>query len=237
MPATTAATFIAERVIDAELVALAWLLVDGGCPVVVVGGATAGDRTALAGSLVGIDPRRAVVVLDADNDPPTIARLAAYLQGDTAIALVSDAPDLERMLERLHAAPAELPYDAIRRLGVVLVMERTPDGPRVGVAHYLRPTERDGQGHVQRRAPAVLAAWDDTGARWEHYAWGITPELADRVDRSQADFEQRQLDRAGFLTALARSDPMSAEQWRAVVTRYLTTEATRTPATAQQPQY
>jgi hypothetical protein len=235
VPAATAATFVSERAIDAELTALVWLLVEGGVPVVVIGEATAADRTAFASSLVGVDPRRAAVVIDADAEPPTIPRLAAYLQGGTAIALVSDAPDLELALARFHAPPVELPYDAIRRLGVVLVLEESPNGPRISVAHYLRPTERDGQGHVQRRAPAVLAAWDDASASWEHFAWGITPELADRVDRSQADFEQRQLDRAGFLTAMARSDPMTMEQWRAVVTRYLATEATRTPATAPRP--
>jgi hypothetical protein len=117
----------------------------------------------------------------------------------------------------------------------VLVYDRTPDGPRVNIAHYLRPTERDAEGHVQRRAPAVLTAWDGLSATWEHFAWGITPELADRVDRTQADFEQRQLDRRGFLHAISRGDPLSEEQWRVVVLRYLTTEATRTPATGQRP--
>jgi hypothetical protein len=228
----TLASLVAERMLDAELAALTWLLVEGGAPVVVAGAESLAHRTELAVALVSVDPRRPAVVIDADAEPPKIARLSALLQGGTAVGLVSEATDLEAVLDRFHAAPVELPYDAIRRLGVVLILDRTPDGPRVDVAHYLRPTERDGQGHVQRRSPAVLAAWDSMSATWEHYAWGITPELADRVDRSQADLEQRQLDRAGFLTTMARSDPMDANEWRTVVTRYLATEATRTPATA-----
>lgn len=229
------ATQIAEGVLDADLAALVWLLAEGGVPVVVVGSASQSDRASLASALLSTDPRRPAVVFDADTEPPTLAGLAALLQGGSGVALVSDAADLEAALERLHAPPAELPYDAIRRLGAVIVLAATPGGPRVVAAHYLRPTERDGQGHVQRRAPAVLAAWDAATNAWEHYAWGITPELADRIDRSQADIEQRQLDRAGFLTAVARSETLGAEAWATVVRRYLATEATRTPARAPQP--
>jgi hypothetical protein len=234
----TLARLITERVLDAELAALVWLLVEGGAPVVVVGSASQAQRAELASALLSVDPRRPSVVFDADAQPPTIARLAALLQGGSGVALVSAAADLEAALEQLHEAPTDLPYDAIRRLGVVVVLDRGPDGPRVVVAHYLRPTERDGQGHVQRRAPAVLAAWDEAAAAWEHDAWAITPELADRVDRSQADFEHRQLDRAGFLAAMARSEgaePMDREAWGAIVGRYLATEATRTPASHRPP--
>jgi hypothetical protein len=231
----TLASLVRERVLDAELGALLWLLVEGGVPVVVAGSANQSQRTGLATALVSVDARRAAVVLDVETQPPTLVRLAALLQGGTAVGLVAGADDLEGVLERLHAPPAELPYDAIRRLGVVVLLARTPDGPRVDVAHYLRPTERDREGHVQRRSPAVLTAWDGLSATWEHYAWGITPELAERVDRSQADLEQRQLDRTGFLTAIGRSDPMTAQEWQAVVVRYLATEATRTPARAPLP--
>lgn len=234
MTLSNLATQIAESVLDVDLAALVWLLVEGGTPIVVVGPASLAERAALAAALLSTDPERAVVILDVDAEPPTMAGLAALLQGGSGVALVSDAADLEAVLERLHAPPVDLPYDAIRRLGVVIVLGAGPDGPRVVAAHYLRPTERDGQGHVQRRAPAVLAAWDEATASWEHYAWAITPELADRVDRSQADLEQRQLDRAGFLASMARSEALSSEAWAAVVRRYLATEATRTPATAPQ---
>jgi hypothetical protein len=225
------AELVARRTLDAELGALVWLLVEGGAPVVVVGPAPLAVRAELASAVVSVDSRLPAVVLDADAEAPTLSRLTALIQGGTGVALVLAARDLEASLERLHDGPAGLPYDAIRRLGVVLVMDVPAPGPRVTVAHYLRPTERDGQGHVQRRAPAVLAAWDEAHDAWEHFAWGVTPELADRIDRSQADVEQRQLDRAGFLTAMARGGATSVEEWRMVVSRYLATEATRTPST------
>ncbi len=127
-------------VLDAELAALLWLLVDGGSPVVVVGDGALEDRTAMATALVTVDRRRPAVVIDADAEPPTVTRLSALVQGGIGLALVSDASDLEATLERFHAAPVDLPYDAIRRLGIVLVLDDSPDGPRVSIAHYLRPT-------------------------------------------------------------------------------------------------
>ncbi len=101
--------------------------------------------------------------------------------------------------------------------------EQTEVGLRCTVVHYLRPVERDAQGHIQRRPPAVLAAWDEQDDVYEHYAWGITPELADRVGRSQADLEERQRDRAAFLAATAADDATADEQW-ARVGRYLAAE-------------
>ena len=54
------------------------------------------------------------------------------------------------IVARLEADPSHLPDDAVRRLGTVLVLSSRPPGPRVVAAHYLRPTERDGGGHLQR---------------------------------------------------------------------------------------
>ena len=113
------------------------------------------------------------------------------------------------------------------------VVEETGDGLRCPVVHYLRPTERDAQGHVQRRPPAVLAAWDEALDVYEHYAWAITPELADRVDRAQADLEERQAERASFLDACA-AEPIGADEAAARVERYLSSEAPRTPAPEHQ---
>jgi hypothetical protein len=76
----------------------------------------------------------------------------------------------------------------------------------------------------------VLATWDEATDGFEHFAWGIMPELGDRVDRSQADLEQRQLDRAGFLATMARTGRMESADWQTAVRRYLATEATRTPS-------
>jgi hypothetical protein len=119
----------------------------------------------------------------------------------------------------------------VRRLGVVIVAEQAGAGLRCAVVHYLRPTERDAQGHVQRRPPAVLAAWDEHADAYEDYAWGITPELADRVDRSQADFEERHHDRSRFLATVAEAGEGYAER----VAGYLATEPPRIPAPKHAP--
>ena len=74
-------------------------------------------------------------------------------------------------------------------------------------AHYLRPTERDPQGHIQRRPPAVLATWVAETDTFDHFAWGMTPELADLVDRTQASFEELQSSRAAALRGLVARQP------------------------------
>jgi hypothetical protein len=227
---TNLATLVVERAVDPELAALAWLLVEGEVPLVVTGAASLAERSAVAGAVLSVDPGRPFVLIDADDEAPTLARLSALLRGGLSVGLVIEGPDLQSVFDRLRVAPTSLPDDAIRRLGLVLVIGRTVRGSRVTVAHYLRPTERDGQGHLQRRPPAVLATWDESTDSFEHFAWGIMPELADRVDRSQADLEQRQLDRAGFLATMARTGGLEAHDWQAAVRRYLATEATRTPS-------
>ena len=113
MTPPTLVSLVAKRTIDPDTAALAWLLVEGGVSVVVIGSASLAERTGLANALVTVDPRRPAVVIDADTEPPTIARLAALLQGGTAVGLVSDARSLEAVLERFHAPPAELPYDEL----------------------------------------------------------------------------------------------------------------------------
>jgi len=233
LPSLTLAGLVGHRVLDAELAALTWLLVEGGVPVMVIGSAPAALRSAVAGAVLGVVPGRAWLVLDADLEAPTLAPLSTLLQGGAGVGITLSAHGLQEAMDRLVSAPGSLPEDAVRRLGMIVVVDETSFGVRVSVAHYLRPTERDGQGHLQRRPPAVLAAWDGSADAWEHYAWGITPELADRVDRSQADFEERQKDRAGFLAAMAQDGTLDADDWSAVVKRYLATEPTRTSAPAR----
>jgi hypothetical protein len=58
---------------------------------------------------------------------------------------------------------------------------------------------------LQRRPAAVLAAWDATDNRLEHFWWAITAELADHAGMDADELENRQADRAEFLQALARS--------------------------------
>ena len=103
------------------------------------------------------------------------------------------APSLEAVLARLRAAPTRLTEDELSRLGLVVIVEAQPDAPerlpRVVAAHYLRPVARDMHGHVQKLGPAVLATWDGARGRFEHFGWGVTPELAMRTGRHAGDFE------------------------------------------------
>ena len=97
-------------------------------------------------------------------------------------------------LEEVLAATADEPAT----LGVVLVLG---DG-RIVAAHYVRPPLRDAAGHVRHQDPAVLATWDDGLGSFEHFAWGITPDLAERVGRHAGDFEIEQARRREYLEAL-----------------------------------
>jgi hypothetical protein len=215
---------IRSGALDPRTAALLWLLFDGGVPLVVAGPASAAQRMALAGGLLSLDPARRWIVLDAEEEGITAERLGALIRGGSGVGITLRADDLEGVLESLM--DGGLPEDAVRRLGVVAIATESPQGLRCTVVHYLRPTERDAQGHLQRRPPAVLAAWDERGDTFEDYAWGITPELADRIDRSQADLEERQADRARFL---ARLETTLADYPERVRT-YLATEPPRVPA-------
>jgi hypothetical protein len=244
VPSPTLASLVAGGCLDPELAALLWLLGEGGVPLVATGPAEAADRSAVARAILGVDPARAWQLLDADRDPPTIERLAGLHRDGLGIGVSCAAEDLAAVLSRLRQPPASLPEDAIRRLGVVVVVARTARGLRLPASHYLRPTERDAAGHVQRRPPAVLATWDEATDSYEHYAWGITPELADRVDRSQADLEDRRRERAGFLARMA-ADAMAGghpgapdavtpdavtTDWARAIHEYLEREPPRVPA-------
>jgi hypothetical protein len=204
-------SLVADATLDGELAALAWLLVEGGVPIVVAGDAPLELRSAVAGALLDADPGRPWVLVDADGDPVDLERISALLRGGVHLGLTLRADGLQEVVARLGEPPNSLPEDAIRRLGVVLVLGLDPGmRGRVQAAHYLRPTERDAQGHIQRRPPAVLATWDRDRGIVEHYAWGITAELGERVDRSMADLEARQAARASALDRLAARWPESS---------------------------
>jgi hypothetical protein len=85
--------------------------------------------------------------------------------------------------------------------GAVLVLGDS----RVVAAHFLRPPLRDGAGHIRPQGPAVLATWDVTTEAWEHFAWGVIPELADAAGLRPGDFEIEQERRREFLEALVAS--------------------------------
>lgn len=126
---------------------------------------------------------------------------------------------LEDVLGALKAPPVSADDDELSRLGVVLVVRPADDPPadgemadggpaprhRIVAAHYVRPVARDEHGHVQRMPPAVLATWNPTADRFDHFAWGLTTELAGRVGRSPIELEREQARRARDLAARAAS--------------------------------
>ena len=109
---------------------------------------------------------------------------------------------LEDVLEGLTAKPVAASEDELARLGIVLILDDDDGTDRVVAAHYLRPVARDAHGHVQRMPPAVVATWDPASGRFEHFAWGITAELADRIGMRPIDLEREQARRAEMLGLL-----------------------------------
>ena len=236
-------SLLRDSAIDAELGALASMLVEARVPVIVAGEVDASARArvldALLSALPG-DVRRIELAGPTEefawlpeagsigwrSDGPTPGRPAIEpATADSAVILAGDlatdelgatwagvvriavravsvgyglagtiaAPSLEAVLARLRAAPRRLTEDELSRLGLVLIVEAQPDAPerlpRVVAAHYLRPVARDMHGHVQKLGPAVLATWDGRAGRFEHFGWGVTPELAMRTGRHAGDFE------------------------------------------------
>ncbi len=182
--------WIADGAVDPRLAAVVWLLAEGGVPLVVA------DRDAVAG-------RALADALDAFGRPPVL--LSAFPRSIKAASL-------DEVQARLADAPYTLTEDAIRSVGVVIVLAELPDGRRrIRAAHYVRPLEQDPEGHVQRRPPALLAAWDAERDRLDDYAWGITTELAGRVGREPAAFERAMAERTGLLDDLARKGIVSAD--------------------------
>ena len=109
------------------------------------------------------------------------------------------AADLEGVLDTLAAPPVGADEDERSRLGVVLAAADVAPGPRVLAAHYVRPVSRDTHGHVQRLPPAVLATWNMTADTFDHFAWGVLPELAIRLGVRPIELEREQAQRAQLL--------------------------------------
>lgn len=189
---------------------------------------------------VGADPTRsdgppvrpddAVLLVSEFSD-----RLPSYTWGEEAriairaasigygLAATIRADTLEEMLDALRRPPVRAEDDELSRLGVVLILRRVEarDGVRrVVAAHYIRPTARDEHGHVQRLGPAVLATWDADRDRFEHFGWGVTPELALRVGRKAGDFEQEVDARREFLHGLAAASVIEVDAVRVAIAGY-----------------
>ena len=107
------------------------------------------------------------------------------------LAATIDADSLEAVLDRLANGPFRLTADERSRLGLVLVLGAAGAGEpsRIVAAHYVRPVARDAHGHVQALGPAVLATWNEASGAFDHFGWGVIPELALRTGRRAGDFE------------------------------------------------
>jgi hypothetical protein len=212
-PATTneLRDLVRTGVLDAELGGLLSVLVAGGLPVLVAGGPASGRESVLrALRTLRRDEAGGPSVLELaarrDPDPRATARrfVAAAAEGLPVSATI-DARDLEDVFARLEAPPIGGTRDELSHIGLVLVLEheaaRAGAPSRVVAAHWVRPLARDAHGHVQRLGPAVLATWEPRTASWEHFAWGVIPELAIRLGRKAGDLEREVADQTGRLAA------------------------------------
>jgi hypothetical protein len=173
-------------VLDAELASLLWILAETGTPLVVA-----------APNADAADELRAAV-----------AELASAAAGLADMRLpgrsIVGAATLEEVVAQADpraTATVDAVPDAARDLGLVVIIG-PPDADgraRVSSAHYLRPIERDAAGHLQRRPPAVLVAWNERAGTLDHFDWGITDELATRARLGVAEFARLQQQRATLL--------------------------------------
>jgi len=137
------------------------------------------------------------------------------------LAATIHADTLEDVFDALRRPPVLLGDDELSRLGVVVILRRVGDGMRrVVAAHYVRPTARDEHGHVQRLGPAVLATWESSRDRFEHFAWGVIPELALRVGRKAGDLEIELGRRRDYLAGLVQAGIVDVTAARAAIEGY-----------------
>jgi hypothetical protein len=174
---------VSARALDADLAAVVWLLSENGVPLTVA----AADRDAAQ------RVRRAFESAVSVSGKQAADQLVA---GGIVIGR-----SLEDVLAILGGQAGEDIPDGARDLGVVAVA----DSDRVRSIHYVRPVERDAAGHLQRRPPALLGAWDVQAQRFDHFHWGVTDELATRAGMSRDDFEDAQVLRAKILASVAEA--------------------------------
>lgn len=134
------------------------------------------------------------------------------------LAATIHADSLDEVFEALRRPPVNLDEDELSRLGVVLILRRVGgERRRVVAAHFVRPAARDVHGHVQRLGPAVLATWDAPTDTFEHFGWGIVPELAMRVGAHAGDFEIDVERRRGYLAGLLEAGILEMDAVRRAV--------------------
>lgn len=154
------------------------------------------ELAALLWSLAGAGVAVHVVSPHGDDAERVAAALRSVARDEAAVT-VGAGDALERVLA--------LPVPLRPATGVVVVV-------RVGIvaaAHLLRPPLRDAGGHVKPQGPAVLATANPAGG-WEHFAWGIAPELAGLVGLPAGDFEIDGDRRRDYLAGLAEAGIVEA---------------------------
>lgn len=114
-----------------------------------------------------------------------------------------DGDGLDEVLNALHDPLVGADQDERSRLGVVLAVADVAGEPRVDAAHYVRPVALDTHGHVQRLPPAVLATRSTSADGWDHFAWGVIPDLAGRLGVTPLELEREQANRAAAFLELA----------------------------------
>lgn len=206
-----------------------------------------GPRRAVVDPSAGAAPGDAAVPGSTFLLVPELSdHLPAYAWGEVAriavravsigygLAATIHADSLEEVLDALRHPPVGLSSDELSYLGLVLVLRPVPSGAgrrparRVVAAHYVRPLARDEHGHVQRLGPAVLATWDERRDEFEHFAWGVTSELARRVGRRPGDFEAEHARRRDYLAGLAAGGVTELDAVRAALDGFRATNAVPT---------
>lgn len=213
---------VARGVLDAELAALVWVLVEARVPLVVAAppGRVGAGGQLLAGIIGSIHPDESVETL---AGPLGSAGASSLVRGRRAGGVL-EADSLSDVRQQLGAGPLPLSVDQLTFLGCVLVIGEGSEGRRgrlrVTAAHYVRPLARDAHGHSQRLDPAVLAVWDARLERYEHFAWGVLPEIAARLGRRTGDLEADLHHRRDDLAGLAKAGVTDLDEVRRLIAGY-----------------
>lgn len=162
-----------------------------------VGLIRAGTLDAELGALVWLLADAGVPVHVAASEPKAAAGLAEAIR-----PLARDGSNVSAGAGEALEDVLRLPVPFRPASGAVLILVEG----RIVAAHLQRPPLRDAGGHIRPQGPAVLATWDAEGRAWEHFAWGITPELADATGRKAGDFEIEQGRRRDYLDGLAAAE-------------------------------
>ncbi|HYL40378.1 MAG TPA: hypothetical protein VET90_03625 [Candidatus Binatus sp.] len=221
---------VAAGTLDGELAALVWLLVEARLPLVVAApparlGAAAQLLRGVLRSIPASSAGGPGTTTPIEEATTPVDRLAAWqlVHGERRGAVVG-ATSLEALRSDLSRAPFLLSPQELTFLGTVLVLAPPPGQLtgrlRVTAAHYVRPLARDAGGHPQELPPAVLATWDESRSRYEHFAWGVLPEIAARLGRKAGAVEADLRHRRDDLAALASAGVTSVDEVRRLIAGY-----------------